>query len=276
MKGPSRPGRAGAATWRRGVIPWIEQRTLDPAHERGLPGNLATSLTEHVRSQNALYSPCRRPSIKLNYQVPREGFWTRLRPGNQLLTSGRPLLLPRRFDEHATPLQTAWKDEFGEDFRIWLWSIPCETLIVYSAGSLSSDKTAGYGYVTHRNGLTYLDECSIALVQALATTHGAVEVRRRPGHTNTAGNEQADALVKAATSLPQLAPLSQQSLICAGLPGKSSETLLKPGGTPLHPTRIATASEAYHRLPTRPRAPTTNGPPPARSPVQSWRLRRLP
>ncbi|PWI64471.1 hypothetical protein PCL_09626 [Purpureocillium lilacinum] len=39
--------------------------------------------------------------------------------------------------------------------------------------------------------------------QALATTHGAVEVRWIPGHTNIAGNEQADALAKAATSMPE-------------------------------------------------------------------------
>ena len=77
-------------------------------------------------------------SIKLKYQLPREGFRTRLRRSDQLLPrSTRPLLLPHRFDEHATPLQTASKDESAEDFRISLRSIPYATLIVYSDGSLS-------------------------------------------------------------------------------------------------------------------------------------------
>ena len=39
--------------------------------------------------------------------------------------------------------------------------------------------------------------------QALATRHGAVEVGWVPGHTNIEGNEQADALAKAATSVPE-------------------------------------------------------------------------
>ncbi|KAJ6437552.1 Intermediate cleaving peptidase 55 [Purpureocillium lavendulum] len=198
-------------------------------------------------------------SIKLKYQIPREAFRTRLRRSDQLLPrSKRPLLLPRRFDEHATPLQTASKDESAEEFREWLRCIPSETLIVYSDGSLSAEKAAGYGYVIHRNGHTLmrgngrlgpaevfdaeakgaleglcaalhlpsprrifvcLDNLAAATClrgipadssqevflefQALATTHGAVEVRWIPGHTNIAGNEQADALAKAATSMPE-------------------------------------------------------------------------
>ncbi|PWI64325.1 hypothetical protein PCL_11268 [Purpureocillium lilacinum] len=198
-------------------------------------------------------------SIKLKYQIPREAFRTRLRRSDQLLPrSKRPLLLPRRFDEHATPLQTASKDESAEEFREWLRSIPSETLIVYSDGSLSTEKAAGYGYVIHRNGLTLtsgngrlgpaevfdaeakgaleglraalnltgprhifvcLDNLGVASClrgmpadssqevflefQALAMTRGAVEIRWIPGHTNIAGNEQADALAKAATSLPE-------------------------------------------------------------------------
>ena len=39
--------------------------------------------------------------------------------------------------------------------------------------------------------------------QALTTAHGATVVRWIPGHTNITGNEQADALAKAATSLPE-------------------------------------------------------------------------
>lgn len=94
-------------------------------------------------------------SIKLKYQMPCEGFRTRLRRSDQLLPrSTRPLLLPHRFNEHATPLQTASKDESAEDFRVWLRSIPHETLVVYSDGSLSTEKAAGYGFVIHRNGLT--------------------------------------------------------------------------------------------------------------------------
>ena len=198
-------------------------------------------------------------SIKLKYQMPREAFRTRLRRSDQLLPrSTRPLLLPRRFDEHATPLQTAPKDESAKDFLEWLRSIPRETLIVYSDGSLSTEKAAGYGYVIHRNGLTltsssgrlgpaevfdaeakgaleglraalnlpnprrifvYLDNLAVANClrgmpadssqeaflefQALTTTHGATVVRWIPGHTNITGNEQADALAKAATSLPE-------------------------------------------------------------------------
>ncbi|KAK4073573.1 hypothetical protein Purlil1_12997 [Purpureocillium lilacinum] len=198
-------------------------------------------------------------SIKLKYQMPREAFRTRLRRSDQLLPrSTRPLLLPRRFDEHRTPLQTASKDESAKDFLEWLRSIPRETLIVYSDGSLSTEKAAGYGYVIHCNGLTLtsgsgrlgpaevfdaeakgaleglraalnlpgprrifvcLDNLGVATClrgmpadssqevflefQALATTHGAAEVRWIPGHTNITGNEQADALAKAATSLPE-------------------------------------------------------------------------
>ncbi|KAJ6439036.1 hypothetical protein O9K51_08440 [Purpureocillium lavendulum] len=153
---------------------------------------------------------------------------------------------------------TASKDESAEEFREWLRSIPSETLIVYSDGSLSTEKAAGYGYVIHRNGLTLtsgsgrlgpaevfdaeakgaleglraalnlpsprhiyvcLDNLAVATClrgmpadssqevflefQALATTHGAAEVRWIPGYTNITGNEQADALAKAATSLPE-------------------------------------------------------------------------
>ena len=198
-------------------------------------------------------------SIKLKYQMPREAFRTRLKRSDQLLPrSTRPLLLSRRFDEHVTPLQTASKDESAENFLEWLRSTPRETLIVYSDGSLSTEKAAGCGYVIHRNGLTLttgngrlgpaevfdaeakgaleglraalnlpnpqrifvcLDNLAVATClrgmpadssqevflefQALVTTHGAVEVRWIPGHTNIAGNEQADALAKAATSLPE-------------------------------------------------------------------------
>ncbi|OAQ60081.1 reverse transcriptase [Purpureocillium lilacinum] len=157
------------------------------------------------------------------------------------------------------PKQTpSSKDESAEEFRELLRSIPSETLIVYSDGSLSTEKAAAYGYVIHRNGLTLtsgsgrlgpaevfdaevkgaldglraalnlpnpqrifvcLDNLAVATClrgmpadssqevflefQALATTHGAAGVRWIPGHTNITGNEQADALAKAATSLPE-------------------------------------------------------------------------
>ncbi|EMT73957.1 hypothetical protein FOC4_g10000229 [Fusarium odoratissimum] len=39
--------------------------------------------------------------------------------------------------------------------------------------------------------------------QALVTSHGAVQVRWVPGHTDIPGNEQADKLAKAASSLPE-------------------------------------------------------------------------
>ncbi|OAQ63773.1 endonuclease/reverse transcriptase [Purpureocillium lilacinum] len=197
-------------------------------------------------------------SIKLKYRAPREGFRTRLRRSDKLLPrSTRPLLLPRRFDEHATPLRPRRKTT-AEDSRVWLRSIPCEMLVIYSDGSLSTEKAAGYGYVIHCSGLTLtsgsgrlgpaevfdaeakgafeglraalglagprqivacFDKLAVATClrgmpanssqavflefQALATAHGAVEVRWIPGHTNIAGNEQADALAKAATSLPE-------------------------------------------------------------------------
>ncbi|KAM5344599.1 hypothetical protein ACJ41O_013134 [Fusarium nematophilum] len=47
--------------------------------------------------------------------------------------------------------------------------------------------------------------------QALAATHGAVQVRWIPGHTNIPGNEEADKLAKAASSQPE-PPNSQPTL----------------------------------------------------------------
>ncbi|KAJ6437109.1 reverse transcriptase [Purpureocillium lavendulum] len=128
-------------------------------------------------------------------------------------------------------------------FRIWLRSIPYATLIVYSDGSLSTEKAAGgrlgpaevfdaeakgaleglraaLGLAGPRQIVVCLDNLAAATClrgtpadssqevflefQALATTNGATEVRWIiPGHTNIAGNEQADALAKAATSLPE-------------------------------------------------------------------------
>lgn len=199
-------------------------------------------------------------SIKLKYQMPREGFQTRLRRSDQLLPcSRRPILLPRRFgDDQALPLQTATKDQSAADFRSWLRSVPPHTLIVYSDGSLSSEAAAGYGYAIHLDGQTVLSGCgrlgpaevfdaeakgaleglraalslprpqrvvvcldNIAAAtclrgmpadssqdvflefQAVATAHGATEVRWIPGHTNIPGNEQADALAKAGASQPE-------------------------------------------------------------------------
>ncbi|OAQ62538.1 endonuclease/reverse transcriptase [Purpureocillium lilacinum] len=176
-------------------------------------------------------------SIKLKYQMPREAFRTRLRRSDQLLPrSTRPLLLPRRFDEHATPLQTAPKDESAKDFLEWLRSIPRETLIVNSDGFFRRRRPlaevfdaeakgaleglrAALNLPSPRRIFVCLDNLGVATClggmpadsslevflefQALATAHGAVKVRWIPGHTKIAGNEQADALAKAATSLPK-------------------------------------------------------------------------
>ncbi|KAM4060991.1 acid phosphatase domain-containing protein [Hirsutella rhossiliensis] len=82
---------------------------------------------------------------------------------------------PRRFgDDQALPLQTAPKDQSAADFRIWLRGMPADS---------SQD--------------VFLE------FQALATAHGATEVRWIPGHTSIPGNEQADALAKAGTSQPE-------------------------------------------------------------------------
>ncbi|KAM4062433.1 endonuclease-reverse transcriptase domain-containing protein [Hirsutella rhossiliensis] len=115
-------------------------------------------------------------SIKLKYQMPREGFRSRLRRSDQLLPcSRRSILLPRRFgDDQALPLQTATKDQSAADFRSWLRGMPADS---------SQD--------------VFLE------FQALATAHGVTEVRWTPGHTNIPGNEQADALAKAGTSQPE-------------------------------------------------------------------------
>ncbi|XP_044715200.1 Endonuclease/exonuclease/phosphatase [Hirsutella rhossiliensis] len=100
------------------------------------------------------------PLAKRTYQVPREGFRTRLRRSDQLLPCSRRPLLPRRFgDDQALPLQTAPKDQSAADFRIWLRSVPPHTLVVYSDGSLSSDAAVGYGYAIHLDGQTVLSGC---------------------------------------------------------------------------------------------------------------------
>ncbi|PNP58795.1 hypothetical protein FNYG_15012 [Fusarium nygamai] len=46
--------------------------------------------------------------------------------------------------------------------------------------------------------------------QALATSHGAIQVRWVPGHSDIPGNEQADKLAKAASLLPEPEVLSQR------------------------------------------------------------------
>ncbi|KAM4058241.1 endonuclease-reverse transcriptase domain-containing protein [Hirsutella rhossiliensis] len=68
-------------------------------------------------------------SIKLKYQMPREGFRTRLRRSDQLLhCSRRPILLPRRFgDDQALPLQTATKDQSAAEFCSWLRGMPADS-----------------------------------------------------------------------------------------------------------------------------------------------------
>ncbi|XP_044715189.1 endonuclease-reverse transcriptase domain-containing protein [Hirsutella rhossiliensis] len=186
---------------------------------------------------------------------------------DQLLPcSRRPILLPRRFgDDQALPLQTAPKDQSAADFRIWLRSVPPHTLVVYSDGSLSSDAAVGFdaeakgaleglraalSLPRSQRVVVCLDNIAAATClrgmpadssqdvflefQALATAHGATEVRWIPGHTSIPGNEQADALAKAGTSpepagaVPTLAYLRRAA-------GQQPKVQLKPGGKPLHP-----------------------------------------
>ncbi|PWI64086.1 hypothetical protein PCL_12682 [Purpureocillium lilacinum] len=272
-------------------------------------------------------------SIKLNYHMPREGFRTRLRRTDQLLPrSKRPQLLSRQFDERATALQAASKGKSAEDFRVRLRSIPHETFIVHSDGSLSTEKTTGYGYVIHRCGLTLtsgsgrlglaevfdaeargalewlraelclasslhvgvcLDNLAAATClrgmpanpsqevflefQALATTHGATEIRWIPGHTNIAGNEQADALAKAATSLPEpadaLPTLAHLRRTARQQPRDAFEAWWDASAPDQHKPLHLKPTTGCPPEPELPRPPAS---PAARGKVSSRRLRRLP
>ncbi|KAM4054889.1 RNase H domain-containing protein [Hirsutella rhossiliensis] len=225
-------------------------------------------------------------SIKLKYQVPREGFRTRLRRSDQLLPcSRRPILL---LAASAT-------------IRRCLCKPPRKT----SQQRISAFGSAvGYGYAIHLDGQTVLSGCgrlgpaevlmqkrkarsracalpkpprsqrvvvcldNIAAAtclrgmpadssqdvflefQALATAHGATEVRWIPGHTSIPGNEQADALAKAGTSQPEPAGAVPTLAYLRRAARQQPKVQLKPGGKPLHPN-----STSHCTLSRRPAAP---------------------
>ncbi|KAF6518244.1 hypothetical protein HZS61_002322 [Fusarium oxysporum f. sp. conglutinans] len=98
--------------------------------------------------------------IKRRYQMQTEnGFRTRLRRTDELLAPcARPKLVQRRFQQEETvPLQAASKEKTASTFHRWLQSLGHRTFVVYSDGSLSSERAASYGFTIHQNNAPIFD-----------------------------------------------------------------------------------------------------------------------
>ncbi|XP_044720134.1 endonuclease-reverse transcriptase domain-containing protein [Hirsutella rhossiliensis] len=115
----------------RAVLPVWRTTPINALHrESGIPPAIQLLEARRMRFSARLKSLDEaHPSIKLKYQMPREGFRTRLRRSDQLLhCSRRPILLPRRFgDDQALPLQTATKDQSAAEFCSWLRGMPADS-----------------------------------------------------------------------------------------------------------------------------------------------------
>ncbi|KAI8406224.1 hypothetical protein FOFC_13693 [Fusarium oxysporum] len=87
------------------------------------------------------------------------GFRTRLRRTDELLAPcARPKLVQRRFQQEETvPLQAASKEKTASTFHRWLQSLGHRTFVVYSDGSLSSERAASYGFTIHQNNAPIFD-----------------------------------------------------------------------------------------------------------------------
>ncbi|RKK17283.1 hypothetical protein BFJ66_g17959 [Fusarium oxysporum f. sp. cepae] len=141
--------------------------------------------------------PPRQPTyhdlIKRRYQIQAESsFRTRLRRANELFAPcTRPKLVYRCFhQEQMPPLQTA-----GPEAALNLRELATQNIFICLDNLAAATCLRGTPSESSQN--VFLE------FQALTTSHGAIQVRWVPGHSNIPGNEQADKLAKAASSLPE-------------------------------------------------------------------------
>ncbi|KAF4338780.1 reverse transcriptase [Fusarium beomiforme] len=181
-------------------------------------------------------APPRQPTyhdlIKRKYQAQAESsFRTRLRRTDELLGQCvRPKLIQKRFQqEQMPPLQTESKEKTVEAFLHWDNTPifdgsgrlgPAEVFDAEATGALEGLKAAlNLRELATQNIYICLDNLAAATClrgtlsdssqdvflefQALVTSHGAIQARWVPGHSDIPGNERADKLAKAASLLPE-------------------------------------------------------------------------